>query len=109
MRFCVFERFSALPVTSVISSRTKYVIIVDNAFIETLTGIINRPNLNPVERRYIQLANISPAASMIAAGPPYNRKVRKISASEKLMANRERGSGKLIRGANVIAEKTVKA
>ena len=40
----------------------------------------------------------SRAAITIAAGPPYMRKVRKTAASEKLIANRDLGSVRLIRG-----------
>lgn len=44
------------------------------------------------------MATDSNAATTIAAGPPYKRKVRNTAASEKLIAKRDRGKVKLIRG-----------
>jgi len=75
--------------------------------IDTFAGIICGLNGNPLERRYKQLASISTAASTIAAGPPYIRNVKKIKASAKLIANFERGSESVIRGAIKIENKTM--
>lgn len=55
------------------------------------------------------MANVSDAATMTAAGPPYNRNVRKIRASAKLMANFDRGRARLIRGARITANPKTKA
>ena len=44
----------------------------------------------------------SRAATIIAADPPYSRKVKNTAASEKLIANRERGSVRLIRGPTIV-------
>ena len=49
------------------------------------------------------MASVSAAERIIAARPPYIKNVRKIRASEKLIANLERGSGKLILGAKTTA------
>jgi hypothetical protein len=84
------------------------VAVVEMTFSDTFAGIIIRPKGNPLDRRYIQFASDSTAASMIAARPPYSRKVRKIAASEKLIANFDLGSGSDIRGATV-TEKTISA
>src|SRR5678816_4412704 len=56
----------------------------------------------------MQLANISTVARTIAAGPPYIRKVRKIKASPKLIANFERGSERVILGAINTPNSTMK-
>src|SRR4051812_31494345 len=66
---------------------------------ETLVGIINRPNTNPRDLRYKQLEVDSRAAISIAAGPPNSRNVRKMTASEKLIANPDLGRARLMRGA----------
>lgn len=44
---------------------------------------------------------------MMAIGPPYRRKTRKMAASEKLIANVERGSVRLMRGARNTAKKRI--
>jgi len=43
----------------------------------------------------------------MAAGPPYIRNVRKIEASEKLIAKLERGRVRLILGARMVENKTI--
>ncbi len=82
------------------NSQTMYVKPTDAVLIATLVGIISRPKGNPFVRRYRQFASVSTPATTIAAGPPYSRKVRKTRASEKLIANFERGNATLIRGAS---------
>ena len=48
------------------------------------------------------MATDSSAATIIAADPPYSRKVKNTAASEKLIANRERGSVRLICGPTIV-------
>src|SRR5438105_2096482 len=72
---------------------------VETVFMDTFAGIIKRPNGKAFDLRWRQFASVSTAATMIAAGPPKNRNVRKTQASEKLIANFERGRARLMRGA----------
>src|SRR5690606_21672942 len=59
----------------------------------------SRPKGKPRDLKKRQFAAVSTTARTIAACPPYSSKVRKTKASEKLIANFERGSVRLIRGA----------
>jgi len=100
----VVNRCWVLPIradtctTSVTCSQIKYVAEIDTQCIETFVGIIHLPKKNPRDLRYRQLARLSMTETTMAAGPPYRRNVRKTAASEKLIANRDRGSVRLIRG-----------
>jgi len=80
-------------------THARYVSVIETTFIETLVGIIRGANVCPLERRYQHPANDSHAAATIAAGPPYIRNIRKTAASVKLIAKRDLGNARLIRGA----------
>jgi len=70
--------------------------------IDTFVGIIRWLKECPRDRKYRQFANDSIAAKTIAAGPPYIKNVKNTAASEKLIANRERGRARVIRGATSV-------
>ena len=88
-------------------SHTRYVKATEAVLIETFVRIINRPNGNFLLLRYKQFESVSSAPTTIASGPPNNRNVRNTRASEKLIANFDRGNARLIRGARRTANKTI--
>src|SRR5690606_41263580 len=86
----------------------KMVMPVEIAFSDTFVGIINLPKGNPRDLKKRQFAAVSITANTIAACPPSSNKVKKTSASEKLIANFDLGSGRLLRGATRMPKEGMK-